>query len=1008
MRISHPPYLLLIATMMLITAQPASSQKPGRAQRLAETRLERWVSPFSEGAIPEQFRIDSISVNEEMREANIYLPVASSYNPIREDTHTLLVNSLKNSLGKKFAGYTLNIYSNGFSLESLIPNYFRHILPEDATRIMPEGGERPVLVNRTGSGLFSKGLESRYIALWHSHGYYFDQPLDRWEWQRAKLFGSVEDMSVMAYVVPYLAPMLENSGATVFLPRERDLQVNEVIVDNDRSTGASSFMLQAPAEVTGSGPGFLFSDTLFTGDNPFMMGTSLRITGGSVQYVPDIPERGWYGVTISYPRFAGHSGKVKVRVTHTGGDTEFTVDQSLGGGTWIWLGSFLFDSGADAVRGSVTITGYDGSSALVDAVRFGGGMGTVARRPSGRVTSNQWSLNAGGQQPARDTAAVTLTHSWKMSGKPRFLEAARYWLQYAGMPDTLVYTPNRGRNDYNDDYMSRAEWVNYLVRKPDSTGMTGMGIPVDLSFAFHTDAGVTPDDSIIGTLGIYSTITNDGRFPDGTNRLASRDLTDIVQTQIVEDVRVLFNPEWTRRGMWDRSYYEARKPDVPAMLLELLSHQNLADQRYGFDPRFRFHVSRAVYKGMLRYLADASGTDYVVHPLPVTHFAVEPVEGKKVRLSWQPVSDPLESTAEAVSYRVYTRRGNDGYDNGTPVSTTSFVTELPAYNTVYSFRVTALNDGGESFPSEELAVGINPDADGTVLIVSGFDRISGPAWFDRDGMAGVAWWDDRGVADHYNFISTGDQYDFERRSPWTDDDNAGWGASWSDDEGRIIPGNSFDFARLHGHSVMAAGKSFFSVSDEVFTAGEFDLKPWCAVDLIFGEEKKTPSAYDPGKSDFAIYTPAFIHALIKLHDAALPVFMSGAYVGTDLVMAADTGISGVVKRTLHFIPRTGHAVRTGGVTATDLASPAFYGKLEFNAGKSDEIYAAEAPDAIEPADRQSVTAFRYTENNTSAAVMSMGGVRSFVMGFPFETICSQTERDALMRQILDFLLNKQN
>ncbi|MCK7533363.1 MAG: hypothetical protein MZV63_21190 [Marinilabiliales bacterium] len=64
--------------------------------------------------------------------------------------------------------------------------------------------------------------------------------------------------------------------------------------------------------------------------------------------------------------------------------------------------------------------------------------------------------------------------------------------------------------------------------------------------------------------------------------------------------RVLFNPEWTRRGLWDRSYYEARKPDVPAMLLELLSHQNLADQRYGLDPRFRFHVSRAVYKGILQ------------------------------------------------------------------------------------------------------------------------------------------------------------------------------------------------------------------------------------------------------------------------------------------------------------------------------------------------------------------------------------------------------------------------
>jgi len=127
--------------------------------------------------------------------------------------------------------------------------------------------------------------------------------------------------------------------------------------------------------------------------------------------------------------------------------------------------------------------------------------------------------------------------------------------------------------------------------------------------------------------------------------------------------------------------------------------------------------------------------------------ALAPLSGKSVKLSWEPVNDPLESTAVPSSYRVYMRSGNNGFDNGTPVSGTSFEIELPAYDTAYCFRVTAVNDGGESFPSETLAVGINSTAKGMVLIVNGFDRISGPAWFDRDGMAGVAWWDDRGVAD---------------------------------------------------------------------------------------------------------------------------------------------------------------------------------------------------------------------------------------------------------------------
>jgi len=999
-------FSLLFFLIAPIVVQPLSGQKPGRMQRVADSRLSEWVTPLPEWLFPEDMMIDSVFVDEQHKEVSIWLPATAAQNPVREESHARLVNSVRESLGRRFSGYGISIWCGGQPLEQLIPNYFRYSVPLDTGRIPPAPESRPRLVRRIGSAEPSEGLDGRNIALWHSHGYYFDMTLDRWEWQRAKLFGSVEDLSVMAYVIPYLVPMLENSGATVFLPRERDIQLNEVIVDNDGSAGNSEFVLQVSEPPLEAGPGFLLRDTLFSGDNPFLMGTSLTISDGSALFVPEIPEKGSYGVTVSWPRLTDDAGKVLVRVNHTGGVTEFIADQSVAGGTWIWLGSFLFDKGLDRERGSVTVTSADGSPAAVDAVRFGGGMGNVARRPSSSVIANQWSLNAGDETGGDGSDISAVTHSWKLSGKPRYLEAARYWLQFAGMPDTLVYTVNHGRNDYNDDYMSRAEWVNYLHRKPDSSGGNGMGIPVDLSFAFHTDAGITPDDSIIGTLGIYSTATNDGRFPDGTSRLASRDLTDIIQTQIVEDIYVLFNPDWTRRAMWDRSYYEARKPDVPAMLLELLSHQNLADQRYGFDPRFRFHVSRAVYKGILRYLATASGTEYAVHPLPVTHMELAPLGGKSVRLSWMPVADPLESTADPLSYKVYTAAGNNGFDNGREVTGTSLDIELPSYNMLYRFRVTALNEGGESFPSETIAAGFVADSTETVLVVNGFDRISGPSWFDRGGMGGVAWWDDRGVADGYNFSNIGDQYDFHRRSEWTDDDNPGWGASWSDGEGRIIPGNTFDFTATHGSSVMAAGRSFISVSDEVFNSPDFDLNPFSAVDLLFGEEKSTPSAYDPGKKEFQIYTPEFIHSLERLSEASVPVFMSGAYVGTDLMITADSALNAKVMQLLHFKPRTNHAVRTGEFYATDIAGPDLSGKYSFNTGSDTGIYAAESPDAIEPADRRSHTAFRYSENNTSAAVMHRGEVRSVVTGFPFETVTSQEERDRLMKQILDFILQK--
>ena len=1006
MRKLHSLQFFLISLTILALTQTASGQKDGKAQRIAESRLRGWISPITEWLYPADLKIDTISVNEQEKELTLRFPADVSANPVREDTYDIIVNSLREELGRKFRGYDISLLAGSQRLEKMIPNYFRHILPVDSARIPPYSVTRPVLVNRVDAIRPEEGLSGRYIALWHSHGYYFDMPLDRWEWQRAKLFGSVEDLSVMAYVIPYLVPMLENSGATVFLPRERDIQVNEVIVDNDRSTGNSEFVLQVSEPPMAAGEGFAIRDTLFTGDNPFRMGTSLRIRGGSAMYIPEIPERGWYGVTVSWPVIKDNAGKVLIKVNHTGGSTEFIADQSIGGGTWVWLGSFMFDKGIDRVEGSVVISGYDGSVAAFDAVRFGGGMGNVARRPAAAVNPNRRSIDAAASEDASGTQPDTVSYSWKISGKPRFLEGARYWLQFAGMPDTLVYTPNNGRNDYNDDYMSRSRWVNYLLRKPDSTGATGMGIPIDLSLAFHTDAGITPDDSIIGTLGIYSTATNHGIFLNGTSRLANRDLTDIIQTQVVEDIKVLFNPDWTRRGLIDRLYYEARIPEVPAILLELLSHQNLADQRYGFDPRFRFHVSRAVYKGMLRYLANASGTEYVVHPLPVSHMAITPLGGRKIRLGWEPVSDPLESTAVPESYRVYMSTGDNGFDNGTMVSVNSMEMELPSYDTIYNFRVTAVNKGGESFPSETLSAGFQSGATGTVLVVNGFDRISGPAWFDRGGMAGVAWWDDRGVADRYNFIGTGDQYDFDRKSPWTDDDNAGWGASWSNDEGRIIAGNTFDFTAVHGRSIMATGRSFVSVSDEVFDSEAFDVSPYCAADLLFGEEKTTASAFDHDKKDFRIYTPEFLKSLQKLSEASVPVFMSGAYTGTDLVITSDSTTTSTVGKLLHFKPRTDHAVKTGELYATDYSHPDFDGRYTFNTGDIDSIYAAEAPDAIEPADSISYTLFRYSENNTSAAVAGKGVVRSVVMGFPFEIILSQQERDKLMKQVLDFLIAK--
>ena len=67
-----------------------------------------------------------------------------------------------------------------------------------------------------------KGLDGKVIAVWQSHGLYFEPKLNRWEWQRARIFQTVEDLYTQSFVMPYLMPMLENAGAYVMSPRERD------------------------------------------------------------------------------------------------------------------------------------------------------------------------------------------------------------------------------------------------------------------------------------------------------------------------------------------------------------------------------------------------------------------------------------------------------------------------------------------------------------------------------------------------------------------------------------------------------------------------------------------------------------------------------------------------------------------------------------------------------------------------------------------------------------------
>jgi len=392
----------------------------------------------------------------------------------------------------------------------------------------------------------------------------------------------------------------------------------------------------------------------------------------------------------------------------------------------------------------------------------------------------------------------------------------------------------------------------------------------------------------------------------------------------------------------------------------------------------------------------------VVQPLPVSHFSMN-LEKNSIRLSWQPVPDPLEPSAVPKSYRIYTRIDNGGFDNGRAVSDTTDLISGLNPGVIYSFKITAVNEGGESFPSEILACTLPTDNKKPVLIVNGFDRISGPAAFDNGKYAGFFTAEDEGVAYKNDLGFIGDQYDFDRKSSWKDDDASGFGSCHADQETRIVQGNSFDYPLVHGESFRNNGFGFISMSDEAFVQKKWDKNAFSALDIIFGEEKTVEHFYGFKRKDFTVFTPEMRSAIsdfTKMENAK--IFMSGAYIGTDLTLCGDTLAKKFASEILHYRAMTNHASKSGGIYPVNDVKNAFPNSISFVQSYNPNIYKVESPDAIEPVGANAKVLFRYQVDNKTAGVCFDGQYRTVMLGFPFETITTSKERTELMGQILKY------
>ena len=865
----------------------------------------------------------------------------------------------------------VQIISDGKELDEWVTALYRK--RDKKVQYKPASAKYPLVHNASQPYSAKQGLDGKHIALWGSHGIYYVQAYRMWKWQRARLWTTIEDLYTSSYTMPFLVPMLENAGAVVLQPRERDTQLHEVIVDDSQlATGIT------PAEGTGWGRPL---KPLLEGDNPFMMGGYSTVKS-TAQYTPNLPEAGEYAVYVSYKSLPKSNPQAEYTVVHKGISTTYHVNQQMGGGTWIYLGTF--DFGTDANSNYVTLTHKGKQITTTDAIKFGGGWGSVARYPHPEIGDDDFytKKDTHSQEVVTDSTLHIANQAFATtSGYPRYIEGARYWLQYAGIPDS-VYNYTGSKNDYTDDFSCRGRWVNYLAggsaAYPEGPGLN---IPVNMSVAFHSDAGCHPTDKLVGTFMFY-TIKDDDQettYPSGGDRICNRDFADYLQTQIVEDIRQTMMPTWQKRHLMHKSMSETRNPKVPSTIIELLSHHNYYDMTYGLDPKFKFIVSRAIYKGMLRFIHQTTGTPYVVQPLPVQQMNISYANNDSLHIRWAERVDRLEPTATPTYYIVYTRTSQlkDGqwqtsdWDNGIRVSATEAT--LPIQRGVkYDIMVRAGNNGGVSLPSEVLSAYIAPQYKNELaLIINGFHRVDAPDMFGIDSITGGVVPGSYAVSYGKEISFLGEQFDYDRTNMWESDDDCGFGMCHADKQKEVNIGNTFDYPSMHGDALAQMGISYVSSSINAIES----LEPYALVDIIMGKEKGE-------KTDTIGCIPMHLRHAIEAYTAeGGKLLLSGSYIASDMRHTCDTAFTHNV---LHYRYKTEKASTCGRINFQYNILPTK--QYEYYTKPNPQVIECEWPDGIEPM-TGGVRIARYDDTYVNAGVAYQDDKnRMIILPFMLESV----------------------
>ncbi len=467
--------------------------------------------------------------------------------------------------------------------------------------------------------------------------------------------GIVEDFFTAEFVSNQLMPLLQGMGAELVMIR---------VPDHDE---AAELRVDVSAGSVVSGDVDIVSAAGSVG------GAHLRARAdgeGLIRVAIGAATRAERRVGIRFPVDDNAAAAVVVTVAHAGGARVFNLDPGGAAGAVVDLGSYVTDSASVVEVAAAPAVGR----LVVDAVEIGSGVHADSDKP--------W---------------------WQMSAAQTVAER-----RGPGVPSAVS-----GRGD--------------VTVRPAYAEL----FDIDAFISIHANAAGTAGGSSANGLSIYryscQTFSDHSSSTSATScddPPGSTDLIDDVFASTLGELRASWDPNFGDRGRRVANFGELRDlVDTPGILIETAFFDNLADpsgsppprmsdNRALHDPRFRERFAVGVARGLARFF-DASADAPPERP---TGVVAENVDGAVVVT--------FDAVAGAAGYRVRRARlsASDGllpFDEGVITTTTTLSFDDVEAGEVFVVDVSAMNDNGEGYASQGVAVRVGPTH---ALVVDAYDR----------------------------------------------------------------------------------------------------------------------------------------------------------------------------------------------------------------------------------------------------------------------------------------------